>query len=106
MNADDMRDDMLDDQHDDKLRAILRMEADEVEPSAAGWDAITTGIAARRVRTRWLRGGTLAGAVLTAAALVVFTTSGHDRDTLHPVNPTPSAAPSESASETPAPSTS
>jgi hypothetical protein len=99
MNADDMR--------DDKLRAILRMEADEVDPSAAGWDAITTGIAARRSRSRWLRGGALAGAALTVVALVVFTTSGHDRDTLHPVNPTPSAtAPTQPGSPSPSPSSS
>lgn len=89
---------------DDKLAAILRMEADEVEPSAAGWDAITTGIAARRVRTRWLRGGALAGAVLTVVALLVFTTSGSDHDSLHPVTPTSTATPSADVSETPTPS--
>ena len=45
---------------DDKIRAILRLEADAVEPSAAGWDAIQAGIARRGARTWWAptsRGG-------------------------------------------------
>lgn len=52
---------------DDKIRAILRQEADAVEPSAAGWDAIQSGIAERRSRSWWTRGA----AVASAAALVV-----------------------------------
>ncbi|HEX8004459.1 MAG TPA: hypothetical protein VF519_17360 [Mycobacteriales bacterium] len=58
---------------DEKISAILRMEADAVEPSAAGYDAIRNGIAARRRRTWWLRGGAFgATALATAVALVVL----------------------------------
>jgi hypothetical protein len=87
MNADDTRDSMRDhlphDPRDDRLRAVLRMQAAGLEPSAAGWDAITAGIAARRIRSRWVRGGALAGAVLTIAALAVFATRDPGPESLH-----------------------
>lgn len=58
---------------DEKIRAILQMEGDAVEPSAAGYDAIKAGIEARRRRTWWVRGSAFAGtAVATAAAVVVM----------------------------------
>lgn len=57
---------------DDKIRAILQMEADAVEPSPAGYDAIRNGIAERRRRTWWVWGGSaFAGVALTTAAAVV-----------------------------------
>lgn len=91
---------------DDKIRAILRMEADAVEPSAAGYDAIRTGIEARRRRTWWLRGSTFAGAaVATAAAVVAFNVSATPTAIEQPptgtISPSVSAAPSPAASTTP-----
>jgi hypothetical protein len=83
---------------DDKIRAILRMEADAVDPSAAGFDAIRSGIATRRRRAWWVRGGALAGAALTVAAVAVVASGGngapHGIDQARPsVSTSPSATP-------------
>jgi hypothetical protein len=93
---------------DDKIRAILQMEADSVEPSPAGWDAISAGVADRSRRVWWVRGGALAGAVLTVAAVAVFAGADPSRQTIEPQPASPAPAPSEtvapSPSATPAPS--
>jgi hypothetical protein len=77
---------------DDKLRAILRSEAETFEPSAAGWDAIRTGVAERRRRTWWLRGSAFAVTVTAVVAALLFVDLDHARDTLHPATPGPSVA--------------
>ena len=83
---------------DDKIRAILQMEADAVEPSAAGYDAIRDGIAARRRRTWWTRGSAFAGAIAaTAAALVVLSADPAPKSLQQPISP------SGSSSATPSP---
>ncbi|HEU0129732.1 MAG TPA: hypothetical protein VFQ85_01915 [Mycobacteriales bacterium] len=87
---------------DDKIRAILRLEADAVEPSPAGWNAITDGIAVRRRRTRWVWASGLAGAVALVAAVAVLVTSGSDPRTIREQPAT--QPPSASATSTPAPS--
>lgn len=78
---------------DDKIRAILQAEADEVEPSAAGFDAIRTGIAARQRRRWWFRGTALAGALATVTAFA-FAVAAHDtrRHTIHQVSPGPTTS--------------
>ena len=97
---------------DDKISAILRMEADAVDPSPAGWDAITSGIAARRRRAWWVRGGTLATAALTVAAVAFATTTDPSRDAIdqNPATPGPSVtatahepAPTPTTATTPTP---
>jgi hypothetical protein len=88
---------------DDKLRAILRSEAETFEPSAAGWDAIRTGVAERRRRTWWLRGSAFAVTATAVVAALLFVDLDHSRDTLHPATPGPSvatSAPAPSASPT------
>jgi hypothetical protein len=92
---------------DDKIRAILRTEADTVDPSAAGWDAITTGIAARRRRTWWLRGSAFAAAAATVVAVALFSVGdrserGLDQATTPPSPPT-STTPLPGPSEGPIP---
>jgi hypothetical protein len=95
---------------DDTIRAILRAEAGEVHPSAAGWDAITAGIAARDRRRWWLRGSALvtAAAVVAVAAYAVTTDpSPHSIDQAPvsqgpSVSDTPSPAVSPSAVAVPA----
>ena len=58
--------------HDDKIRAILRMEAEAVEPSPAGWDAIQQGVASRRARPWWTAGAALAGAAAMFLGVTAF----------------------------------
>ncbi len=89
---------------DDTIRAILRMEADAVDPSAAGWDAITTGIAARRRRMWWVRGGALATAALTVVAVAVFASTNGTPKGLDQANPSPSVSTSASPSPVVSPS--
>lgn len=92
---------------DDKIREILRMEADAVEPSPAGWDAIQAGISTRRSRAWWTLGAALAGtAALVVGAVVYVATDDSTRGiegrpvTSQPPigeSPTPSPSPSPSA---------
>jgi hypothetical protein len=106
MNADRRNADPLN--ADDRLRAILRMEADAVDPSPAGWDAIRTGVAARRRRTWWVRGSAVAAAAALSVAGVVFALDlDSSRDALdqHPATSGPSVSftPGGSATPTAAP---
>jgi hypothetical protein len=93
---------------DDKLRAILRSEAEAVDPSAAGYDAIRRGIEDRS-RRRWLlRSTALAGAALTVAgALFVVTRDDDSRSIVQPPaasgSATPSVPPSTEPSGSPVP---
>lgn len=91
---------------DDKIRSILRMEADTIEPSPAGWDAIQAGIAARRSRARWARGAALAGAAALVVGAVVYV--GTDRSqrgiTAPPATQLPTATEQPSPSQQPSPS--
>ena len=77
---------------DDKIREILRMEADAVEPSPAGWDAIRQGIARRRERTWWTRGTALAGAAAVFLGVVAYVAVDRSRhgveDVTGPPGPT------------------
>ncbi|HVE99019.1 MAG TPA: hypothetical protein VNA12_07555 [Mycobacteriales bacterium] len=88
---------------DEKLRDILRAEADVIEPSPAGWDRIKETIVVRRRRRLWLR-GSLAAATAMSLVAVVAITAAIDRDdrgaervdvvTQPPtVEPTPAPAP-------------
>jgi hypothetical protein len=91
---------------DDKLRAILRMEADTVDPSPAGWDTIRTGVAARRRRVWWVRGAAVAAAALTVAGLVFALDLDRSHDSLDQTGvasggPSASASPGGSATPTP-----
>lgn len=99
---------------DEKIRAILQMEADAVEPSAAGFDAIREGIAKKRARTWWVRGSAFAGVGLTTAAALVVLASNPTPQTIRQppaasnsatarTEPTP--APSGSFAPAPAPGT-
>jgi hypothetical protein len=88
---------------DDKIRAILRMEADEVQPSAAGWDAITTGIAARRRRNWWVRGSAFAVAAAAVTALAVVVTTDTSKQALTPATPGPTVSSPAPAPELPVP---
>jgi hypothetical protein len=93
---------------DDRLRAVLRMEADTVEPSPAGWDAIRTGVAARRRRTWWVRGSAVAAAAALSVAGVVFALDlDGSRDSLDQTGvasggPSGPASPGGSSTPTPA----
>lgn len=93
---------------DDKIRAILRLEADTVEPSAAGWDAIQAGVARRGARTWWTRGAALAGAaaVVVGAGAYVATSDRSPRgiDQVPATSgPSVSTSPLPSASASPSP---
>lgn len=90
---------------DEKIAAILRMEADTVEPSAAGYDVIKSGIEARRRRTWWLRGSAFAATALgTAAALVVLGSNPTPQSVDQtPASPGPSVTAEPSPSATAAP---
>ncbi|HEV2891976.1 MAG TPA: hypothetical protein VGX28_16500 [Frankiaceae bacterium] len=94
---------------DEKIRAILRMEADAVEPSAAGYDAIKTGIAARRRRTWWVRGSAFAGTVVATVAALVVMAADPAPQTIRPApstsvgtdpTPSPTATPSPTPTAT------
>ncbi|HVF04038.1 MAG TPA: hypothetical protein VNA20_04280 [Frankiaceae bacterium] len=89
---------------DDKIRAILRMEADAVEPSPAGWDAIQQGVASRRARPWWTFGAALAGAaaVFLGVTTYVAVTDRPQREA--GVGPASPPAASVSGVPTPAPS--
>ena len=65
---------------DDKITAILRMEADTVEPSPAGWDAIQQGLTARRSRTWWTLGAAVAGSAALVIGAVVFVGTADRRE--------------------------
>lgn len=99
---------------DDKIRAILQMEADAVEPSAAGFDAIREGIARKRARTWWVRGSAFAGVGLTTAAALVLVASNPAPQTIRQppassnsatATTEPTAAPSGSVAPLPSPAT-
>lgn len=87
---------------DDKIRAILRLEADAVEPSPAGWDAIQQGIASRRARPWWTFGAALAGAaaVFLGVTAYVATTDRADRG---PTGVGPASPPAASGTHVPTP---
>lgn len=91
---------------DDKIRAILRMEADTVEPSPAGWDAIQNGIAERRSRAWWTRGMVVASGLAVVVGVVVFVATERAPRSINEIpstaSPGISATPSASASPTPA----
>ncbi len=83
---------------DEKLRDILRAEADLIEPSPAGWDRIREVIAVRRRRRLWLRSSLVATTALSLVAVVALvSTGGTDPDTRGRIVPA-TAPPSPSAS--------
>ncbi|MDQ1713229.1 MAG: hypothetical protein QOE45_2679 [Frankiaceae bacterium] len=87
------------DRTDERLRAILRMEADTVESSPTGWDAIRSGVAARRRRAWWLGGPALVAVALTVGAVVFVVDLTASRRSLNPVaSPSVSTSPPSSAS--------
>jgi hypothetical protein len=90
---------------DDKIRAILRMEADTVEPSPAGWDAIQNGIAERRSRGWWTRGMVIASGLAVVVGVVVFVAAERAPRSINEIpstaSPGISTTPSASASPTP-----
>jgi hypothetical protein len=90
---------------DEKIAAILKLEGDAVEPSAAGWDAITAGVAARRRQGWWLRGTALAGATAVVVGAVVFVAADRSRQSIDapPASGGPSAEQTASASPSAAP---
>lgn len=96
---------------DDKIREILRLEAGEVEPSPAGWDAIQAGVAARRSRAWWTLGAAVAGTAALVVGAVVFVAADHSSRGIHdlpvttepPIAESPTASPSASPPAAPAP---
>jgi len=94
---------------DEKLRAILRAEADVIEPSPAGWDRIREGIVVRRRRRLWLRSSLAAATAMSLVAVVaVVATRDGDPDARgvivatqlpRPDEPTPSSGPPASATQ-------
>ena len=88
---------------DDKIRAILRMEADAVEPSPAGWDAIQQGVAASRGRGWWTRGVAVTGvaAVLAGTAFYVAADRAPRGIRETPTNPGPGVTTQPSGVATP-----
>lgn len=92
---------------DEKLREILRAEADVVEPSPAGWDRITDGIAVRRRRRVWLRSSLAAATAVSLVAVVaVVATSDNDPDVRSGIvatQPPPSDEPAPTATTSPGP---
>lgn len=84
---------------DDKIREILRMEADTVEPSAAGWEAIRQGIARRSARAWWTRGTALAGAAAVFLGGIAYVAVDRSRHGVEGVTSPP--GPSVSFTSTP-----
>lgn len=84
---------------DERISAILRAEADTVEPSAAGWDAITRGIAVRRRRTWWLRSSALAATAAAVVAVGAYVT--HDGTHTLRQPPVTSQSPAPEPDDTP-----
>lgn len=77
---------------DEKISAILRMEADAVDPSPAAFDIIRTGVAKRRRRIGWLSGLTAAAAALAVVAVAVVVTGGKGTPRgIQPATASPSA---------------
>ncbi|HVE64870.1 MAG TPA: Gmad2 immunoglobulin-like domain-containing protein [Mycobacteriales bacterium] len=91
---------------EEKLRSILRAEAEVIDASPAGWDRIREGIAVRRRRRLWLRSSLAATTAMSLVALgVVFATRGTDSDvgsTIVPATAAPAPSPIPSAAQAPA----
>ncbi|HWL36657.1 MAG TPA: hypothetical protein VNQ77_10725 [Frankiaceae bacterium] len=87
---------------DEKIAAILKMEGDSVEPSPAGWDAITAGVAARRKQSWWLRGTALAGAAVVVVGAVVYVAADRSQQGID-TPPASTGGPSAEQTVTPSP---
>ena len=90
---------------DEKIAAILKMEGDSVEPSPAGWDAITAGVTARRRQGWWLRGTAIAGATAVVVGAVAFVAADRSRQGIDTPSATGGPSAEQTATASPAPTT-
>ena len=88
---------------DEKLREILRAQGDSVEPSAAGWDRITQGVALRRRRRMWLRSSLAAATALSLVAVVALTVTRDSDNRANEIIPATTAPSPDSSSAATAP---
>jgi hypothetical protein len=85
-----------DDEYADRLREVLRAEAESIVPAADGLSRIRERTARRGAVMRWTRPLAVVGgaAVVAASVAVGFALTGNDDTTLHQ-NPPPAASPSQ-----------